>query len=132
MKNSKRRLEFFSFYDRTGIQKHLEKMAAKGWLLEKLGGTWKYKAIEPANIHFAVTYFPDVSEFDPEPPEKMRAFQEFCSQGGWEFLTRTPPRCRSSAIGRNPLSPLRRTPPWNWNPFTAPSSEASSPATLSF
>ena len=36
MKETKRRMEFFPFYDRTGIAKHLEKMASEGWLLEKI------------------------------------------------------------------------------------------------
>ena len=37
MKETKRRMELYSFYDRTGMEKHLAKMAEKGWLLEKIG-----------------------------------------------------------------------------------------------
>ena len=36
MKDKKRRLMTFTFYDRTGIEKDLEKQAAKGWLLENV------------------------------------------------------------------------------------------------
>ena len=37
MKEIKREyLPLYSFYDRSGIAKHLEDMAARGWLLEKL------------------------------------------------------------------------------------------------
>ena len=32
MKNRKRRIESLSFFDHTGISKHLENMAAKGWM----------------------------------------------------------------------------------------------------
>ena len=31
MKNKKRRIEPLSFFDHTGISRHLEKMAEKGW-----------------------------------------------------------------------------------------------------
>ena len=37
MRDVKRRMELFSFYDRTGMEKHLASMAAEGWLLEKIG-----------------------------------------------------------------------------------------------
>ena len=33
MKQKKYRVELYSLYDHTGIAAHLEKMAAKGWLL---------------------------------------------------------------------------------------------------
>ena len=31
-------LHMYAFYDRAGITAHLEKRAAEGWLLEKMGG----------------------------------------------------------------------------------------------
>lgn len=65
MKNTKRRIEPLSFFDHTGISGHLEKMAAKGWMIEKIVNTgWVYRRIEPKKIHFAVSYFPKASEFD--------------------------------------------------------------------
>ena len=33
MKEKKRRIERYSFYDRTEIARHLERMAEKGWLI---------------------------------------------------------------------------------------------------
>ena len=87
MKDTKRRLMTFTFYDRTGIEKDLEKQAAKGWLLEKCAATgWIYRRIEPAKIHFAVVYFPAISIFDPEPSEKQKRFQDFCEHTGWELI----------------------------------------------
>ena len=35
MKDKKRRLETFSFYDRTGIEAHLKSMAEKGWMISE-------------------------------------------------------------------------------------------------
>ena len=67
----------FTFYDRTGIQFFLEKQAAKGWLLDKMGQFgWRFRRIVPTKIHFAVTYFPKASAFDPEPSEQQRRMQE--------------------------------------------------------
>ncbi len=42
MRNSKRKFELFSFYDRRGIERHLERMAEKGWMIEQIGTySWK-------------------------------------------------------------------------------------------
>lgn len=43
MRTTRRDLIPFSFYDHTGMEKHLEKMAQKGWMLEELTNWgWKY------------------------------------------------------------------------------------------
>lgn len=86
MKNTKRRIEPLSFFDHTGISSHLEKMAAKGWMLEKIVNTgWIYRRIEPKQVHFAVSYYPKASEFDPEPSEEQKMFHEFCAHTGWQL-----------------------------------------------
>ena len=46
MNNKIYRLVQFYLYDHTGIQRYLEKMAAKGWLLDKLGAFWPDPAPE--------------------------------------------------------------------------------------
>lgn len=84
MKNRKRRIEALSFYDHSGISKHLEKMALNGWLIEKITNWgWIYKKIEPQKLHFTVTYYPKASEFDPEPSEAQKRFYDFCEYTGW-------------------------------------------------
>lgn len=84
MKDVKRRLETFSFYDRTGLEAHLGEMARKGWLLEKIGQfLWTYRRIEPKALTFSVCYFPKASQFDPEPTEEQRTFYDFCAHAGW-------------------------------------------------
>ena len=86
MRNVKHRLETFSFYDYTCIAKHLEKMAAEGWLLDKIGTfTWRYRRIRPAKLTFTVTYFPSATEFDPEPSEEQQTLWEFCERDGWKL-----------------------------------------------
>lgn len=84
MKNTKRRLEILSFYDATGIVAHLEKMAQKGWALERIrNNVWRYRRIQPKELRYAVVYLPSSSEFDPGPTEANRELQEFCAQAGW-------------------------------------------------
>lgn len=86
MKEKKRCLAHFTFYDRTGIQKFLEKKAAQGWLLEKIAPVfWIFRRIEPKKVHFAVTYFSKASIYDPEPTEQQRIFQAFCEYSGWKL-----------------------------------------------
>lgn len=75
---------FYSFYDAQGIAAHLERMAARGWMIDSLSGVlWRYRAIEPARLHFAVTYFPKASAFDPGPTEGEQVFADYCAQAGW-------------------------------------------------
>ena len=84
MKEIKRRMETFSFYDRTGTERHLEEMAEQGWRLEKIGPFfWTYRKIEPQRLAFSVCCFPKASQFDPEPSEEQQTFYDFCEHSGW-------------------------------------------------
>ena len=89
MKDTKRRLEVFAFFDHTGIQAHLEKMAAKGWMVEQPGTyLWRYRRVEPQTLRFAVTYFPAASEFDPGPTEGQQTYEDYCESAGWHLAAR--------------------------------------------
>ena len=84
MPHKKREYILYSFYDRTGIQAHMEKMAAKGWILEKMGRAfWTYRRTEPKAVHFSVVYFAPASEFDCAPSEEQQTFQDYCAEAGW-------------------------------------------------
>lgn len=86
MLRTKRRMEFFAFYDDQGIARHLERMAQKGWLIERINNYfWTYRKIEPQRLRFAVTYFPEASDFNPGPTENQQTFQEYCESAGWRF-----------------------------------------------
>lgn len=88
MRDTKRVIAQFTFFDRTGIQRFLEKQAQKGWLLEKISPYgWKFRRIAPQKIHYAVTYFPEASMFDPEPSEKQQSFWELCEHTGWKLAS---------------------------------------------
>ena len=77
-------------YDKTGIEKHLEQMASEGWLLEKMSAfRWNYRRIEPKKIHFSVSYYATITDFEPEPTEEQQAFNEFCEHSGWKLAAST-------------------------------------------
>lgn len=76
----------FSYYDHTGMERHLEKRAAQGWLLERISSLgWHYRRIEPRRVHFTVTYYLRASQFDAEPTPEQREFHDFCRQAGWQL-----------------------------------------------
>ena len=85
MKDTKRQFKMFSFFDFDGITAHMEKMAADGWMLEQTTNRyWIFRRTQPKKLKFAVTYFPQASEFDPYPTEELQAFNEFCQAAGWK------------------------------------------------
>lgn len=80
--------EQFLYYDGEGIAQHLEKMAARGWRLEKIGAlAWRYGRMEPAGVHYAVTYFPEASEYNPYPTDSQEEFYDYCREAGWDLVT---------------------------------------------
>ena len=86
MKQTKRRMETLSFYDRTGVERHLEKMAAKGWMIDRVDTFgWRYRRLEPQQLRFAVTYFPKASEFDPGPTAGQQVYHAMSEQAGWRY-----------------------------------------------
>ena len=86
MKTKKRRMEYFSFYNHTGIENHLTDMAKKGWMIESISNFyWTYRKIEPTDIHFSVSYYPRASDFDPGPTEEQQTFHDFCAHTGWNL-----------------------------------------------
>ncbi|MEG1987628.1 MAG: DUF2812 domain-containing protein [Oscillibacter sp.] len=87
MRETKRRVENFLFYDAAGVERHLAKMAERGWGLEKITPFfWYYRRMEPKKRTYTVTYFPDASDFDPAPTDGQQTFRAYCQASGWEFV----------------------------------------------
>ncbi len=85
MNRRKFELPLFSFYDLSGMQKHLEKQAARGWMLCSITPfCWRYRKIPPAALRFSVSCRQRIKEFDPEPGEEQLIFRDFCKHAGWE------------------------------------------------
>jgi len=85
MRETKREfLPLYSYYDRTGIAEHLERMAAKGWLLEKMSPWfWRYRRTEPKRLRFSITYFPKATPYSPTPAVGQETFWDLCAEAGW-------------------------------------------------
>lgn len=76
----------FAFYDRTGIERFLEKQAAHGWHLEETGSLiWKFRRGEQKTVHYAVTYHGKCEPDDPAFDARMELFAAYCAYGGWEL-----------------------------------------------
>ncbi|WP_294853700.1 DUF2812 domain-containing protein [uncultured Oscillibacter sp.] len=86
MRETKRTLMWYEFYQDANIEEHLENMAAKGWRLEKIGYLLRYRRAKPARVRYAVTYFSESSEFNPSPTENEETLREYCTAAGWDFV----------------------------------------------
>ena len=86
MKDRKYELNRFSIYDSTAVQRHLEEMAAKGWMIRKLGMyLCQYERIEPRQLHFAVVCLPKASPYDPVPTPGQQLLEEYATADGWKL-----------------------------------------------
>ena len=89
MKDTKRCLCLFSYYDQQAIRERLENMAKNGWMLEKPGSfLWTYKRCAPQKLRFCVTCFPGASDFDPGPTDGELTRIDYCREDGWELAAR--------------------------------------------
>ena len=87
MKDKKLCIENHQFYDFDTIERHLAKMAAKGWRLEKIGRLgWYYRRAPAKKLTYAVEYFEKGSDFHASLPESQRTFVEYCEDAGWQLV----------------------------------------------
>lgn len=76
-----------SFYDHTGYVQRMEKLARKGWKVVGMNNfAWKLEKIEPTELHYAVTYFPDATEFDPGLSQTQEDYIALCEDAGWHMV----------------------------------------------
>ena len=84
MRRGKLELVWSYYYDHTTMERHFEKMAGKGWALDRMGIFWHYHRIEPKPLHYAVGYFPGGGVYAPPTGEEL-TFEEYCEMAGWEL-----------------------------------------------
>ncbi len=87
MKRKKyRELNLYSYYDFSGMARHLEDMARQGWQLENIGSQfWTYRRCPPTEMRYAVVYFEKASDLDTAPLQEQQDFWEMCRTAGWEL-----------------------------------------------
>lgn len=89
MGNFTYRLNRFAFFDRERIQKYLEAMAQKGWMLDQTGATlWRYRKESPRKIHVSILYVADGSTYNPAPTSGEDLLEELSADNGWQLLAR--------------------------------------------
>ncbi|MEN1761055.1 DUF2812 domain-containing protein [Anoxynatronum sibiricum] len=73
-------------YKAIGI--YLEEMAAKGWMLERVGRVVaKFRAIEPRRLKFYVDVFKDEGPLTPANTKESEEYRSLCQASGWTFIT---------------------------------------------
>ena len=88
MADTKRRFEYFAFYDVQGMAEHFEKMAAKGWMIDSVASVFhRYRKIQPRKMKFAVVYMNKLSDF-ARPSDRHREFYAACASAGWQPVIR--------------------------------------------
>lgn len=100
----KRQSIWFQVDDSEAVAKHLEKMAAKGWLLDSVdNAAYVFRRSEPAAVKYAVTYFPEASVFDPGITEGQETYASYCEAAGWELAAVYGPVQYFRAARENPI-----------------------------
>lgn len=76
----------FDRYKETELK--LEKLAAKGLLLEKCGPfLWTFRKSEPQNVTYTVTYFSEGSIFNPDISYQQQRYIDKAKATGWHHVT---------------------------------------------
>ena len=80
--------EYLPFYysDLDAVARHLELMAAKGWMLKSFGNTCEYEPCEPLIARFNVVLCPAKDADSPNIKPEAREFIELCEDSGWKFI----------------------------------------------
>ncbi len=88
MKDKKFVANFYQANDAAAMERRLEKLAARGWLLEKATNWgWHLRRGEPKAVKYAVTYFPAASVFDGSVTAGQETYADYCQAAGWEFVS---------------------------------------------
>lgn len=79
---------FYSEYDIKGIVKFLDKMAAKGWLLEKKSGVfYSFVKTDKPFVKYDITYFTDGIKENNYLPFGSDRYIGLANAAGWQLLT---------------------------------------------
>ncbi len=73
------------------IERHFEKMASKGWLINKIiaGSLFIYKKIEAEELDFSISPYEVETAFTRKSKRELEEFQTVCKNVGWNYATKT-------------------------------------------
>ena len=103
MKHTKREwMPLYSFLDRKRVTDHLADMAARGWMLDRLGTwSWHYRRTEPKQLRFAVTFLAGAGRFSPARRRGWTPFRTTAPKPGG---TRRPAPTRYKCFTADPAA----------------------------
>lgn len=88
MKDTVKKLINFRFDRYHELELRLERLAAGGLFLERMGTfAWTFRKGEPKKVRYAVTYFSEGSVFNPGATENQQTYFAYAKEMGWEFVT---------------------------------------------
>lgn len=88
MRKKKFVLNWYQTNDTAAMERKLERLAEKGWLLEKVNNWgWHFRRSTPQTARYTITYFPAASVFDAGPTQGQETYADFCQAAGWEFVS---------------------------------------------
>lgn len=75
-------------YETDALVEYLEKMASRGWLLEKMmaSGLMEFRQEEPQELRYAVDFVPGSSVFESGGREAAVKIRECWEEAGWQFV----------------------------------------------
>lgn len=83
-----KKLMNFRFDRYEEIEIKLEKLAAKGMLLEECGSFfWTFRKETPQKLKYTVTYFSEGSVFNPGITDNQQTYFDYAKEAGWNFVT---------------------------------------------
>jgi|GEM_PF-4178129 len=87
MFNTKRYINLYTPLDGDAITKRLEKYAKRGWQVRHYGDfIVTLEKDEPKDTKYAVTFFPDATQFDPAMPPSQETYLDMCESAGWRLI----------------------------------------------
>ncbi|QVK21582.1 DUF2812 domain-containing protein [Mycoplasmatota bacterium] len=85
MNNKKRKFWGFYSLDYKAMEKYIEDMARKGWMLEKVNRfIATFKKTKPQNIKCSIDVFPKSKSLNFE---RLDEYRQFCEESGWNYIT---------------------------------------------
>lgn len=88
MRDRKFVVNLYQADDAAAMEKKLEQLAERGWLLERVTNWgWHLRRAEPQQVKYTVTYFPDASVFDSGVTAGQEVYADYCRAAGWEFVS---------------------------------------------
>lgn len=82
---------FLDITNYPSVERHLEEMASKGWLIRKiiLGNIFIYKKIQAEALYFSISPYEIETAFTRKSKEEMEEYQSVCESVGWNYATKS-------------------------------------------